>query len=124
MSAELKERTKRYALAVLRMTLQLPRTIENDVMRRQLVRCATSVGANYRAACRAKSDADYIAKLKIVEEESDEALYWLELLIDTAAMPQETLMPLIREGDEITAIVVSAIKTRRANIGVETRVKK
>ena len=116
MSVELKARTKRYALSVLRMTVRLPRTIENDIMRRQLVRCVTSVGANYRAACRARSDADYIAKLEIVEEESDEALYWLELLADTDASSIESLQPLITEGDEITAIVVASIKTRRANI--------
>ena len=116
MSVELKARTKLCALSVLRMMMRLPRTIENDVMRRQLVRCVTSVGANYRAACRAKSDPDYIAKLKIVEEERDEALYWLEMLTDVGAVPADSLLPLIKEGDEITAIVVASIKTRRANI--------
>jgi four helix bundle protein len=80
----------------------------------QLLRAGTSVGANYRAACRAKSTADYINKLKIVEEEADETNYWLELLIEAEIIAAERLADLMREVDEITAITVASIKTSRA----------
>lgn len=77
------------------------------------MRAGTSVGANYRAACRAKSPADHINKLKIVEEEADETLYWLELLVEAEIMPLALLSELMKEGDEIVAIVVAALKTQR-----------
>jgi len=78
-----------------------------------LLRAATSVGANYRAACRARSKAEFIAKLGIVEEESDECSYWLELLVEAGLMKQERVADLVKEADEITAIVVSSIQTAR-----------
>ncbi len=81
----------------------------------QIVRSGTSIGANYRAACRAKSTADYINKLKIVEEEADETLYWLELLVEAQIIPAADLAPLMKEVDEIVAMTVSSIKTSRAN---------
>ncbi|MCG8364879.1 MAG: four helix bundle protein, partial [Pseudanabaenales cyanobacterium] len=77
-----KQRTKKLALRVLRLVESLPRKTSTNIIGRQLIRCATSVGANYRSACRAKSTADLIAKLSIVEEEADECLYWLELLVE------------------------------------------
>jgi four helix bundle protein len=108
-----KNRTKKLALEVIKMTESLPNTRAADIIGRQVLRSATSVGANYRAACRAKSTADMIAKLGIVEEESDETLYWFELLVEAKIMPQELLAPLMKEADEITAMTVASIKTLR-----------
>lgn len=109
-----KRRTKQFALRVIRVTQSLPRNPEADVIGRQLLRSGTSVGANYRAACRAKSPADHINKLKIVEEEADETLYWLELLVEAGIVAQPLLADLMKEGDTIIAIVVSSLKTQRA----------
>jgi four helix bundle protein len=112
-SAEFRQRTKAYALAVIRLVKALPRDPVTDVMGRQLLRCATSVGANYRAACRAKSPADFVAKMGIVEEEADESLYWMELLIDGGFVPSAHLDELRREGQEILAMTVASIRTSR-----------
>jgi four helix bundle protein len=84
-----------------------------DVIGGQLLRAGTSVGANYRAACRAKSTADFISKLGTVEEEADESLYWMELLIESDLVKKDKLESLMKEGDEIIAIVVSSINTAR-----------
>jgi four helix bundle protein len=95
---------------------QLPATAVGAVIGRQLLRCGTSVGANYRAACRARSHADFIAKLGIVEEECDESLYWMELLIESGAIKPKRLSLLMKEASEILAMVVQSITTaRRAN---------
>jgi four helix bundle protein len=83
------------------------------VIRNQMVRCGTSVGANYRAACRARSRPDFIAKMGIVEEEADESSYWIELLIDAGIVKCERVADLLQEGGEIVSIVVSSIKTAR-----------
>jgi four helix bundle protein len=82
-------------------------------MGRQLLRCATSIGANYRAACRGKSTADVIAKLAIVEEEADEALYWMELLTESGLLPREQANVLKQETHEILSMTVASIKTLR-----------
>jgi four helix bundle protein len=111
---EFKRRTKSLGLRVVRLVEALPRRATTDVIGRQLLRSATSVGANYRAACRARSVADMIAKLKIVEEEADETLFWLELLVEAELMPEARLVELIQEADEITAMTVASIKTLRA----------
>jgi four helix bundle protein len=116
-----KRRTKQCALRVLRLTQALPKTTEAEVIGRQLLRAGTSVGANYRAACRAKSPADHINKLKIVEEEADETLYWLELLVEAEIMPLALLSELMKEGDEIVAIVVSSLKTQRSQSATTIR---
>jgi four helix bundle protein len=116
-----KRRTKQFALRVLRLTQALPKTTEAEVIGRQLLRSGTSVGANYRAACRAKSPADHINKLKIVEEEADETLYWLELLVEAEIMPLALLSELMKEGDEIVAIVVSSLKTQRSQSATTIR---
>lgn len=116
-----KRRTKQFALRVLRLTQALPKTTEAEVIGRQLLRAGTSVGANYRAACRAKSLADHINKLKIVEEEADETLYWLELLVEAEIMPLALLSELMKEGDEIVAIVVSSLKTQRSQSATTIR---
>ncbi len=86
------------------------------VLGSQLLRSATSVGANYRAVCRAKSRADFISKLGIVEEEIDESSYWLELLVESKAIEEAKVLHLIREANELTAIIVSSLKTMRQNL--------
>ena len=112
--SELLQRTKSYALRIIRVVQALPRSDVAHILGNQLLRAGTSVGANYRAACRARSGADFVNKLKIVEEEGDESLYWMELLIESGSMPSRRLAALLREGDEIVAIVVSALKTLRS----------
>src|SRR5438045_1130487 len=91
---EFKDRTKRFAVRVIRLVDSLPQKRSADVVGKQLLRAATSVGANYRAACRARSKAEFCAKLGIVEEEGDECVYWLELLIDAGLVPGRLLTPL------------------------------
>jgi len=113
---EFKDRTKNLGLAVVQLSESLAKTRAADVLARQILRSATSVGAKYRAACRAKSTADMFNKLKIVEEEADETLYWLELLKESKSAPDALLDPLIRETDEIVAMTVASIKTLRAKI--------
>jgi four helix bundle protein len=108
---ELLKRTKTYGLRVIKTVQALPRDDVSSTIGKQLLRAGTSVGANYRAACRAKSPADFLNKLKIVEEECDESIYWMELLIDAGALSLRHLETLLREGDELVAIFVSAIKT-------------
>ena len=110
---EFKDRTKQFGLRVVMLLNDHPRSYVTDTLGRQLLRSATSVGANYRAACRARSVADVIAKLAIVEEETDEARYWLEVFGEAGAAPQAVLDPLIAEADEILAMVVASIKTLR-----------
>ena len=111
---EFKARTQRLALRVIKLTEALPRGEAVRVIGRQLLRSGTSVGADYRAACRARSTADMIAKLKIVEEEADETLYWLELLVEANLVPALRLEALMLETDEIVAMTVASIKTLRA----------
>lgn len=111
-----KERTKQMALRVIKMAQSLPNNSVGNVIGRQIIRSATSVGANYRAACRAKSTADFIHKLKIVEEEADETHYWLELIAEAELLPQPRLAVLMQEVNEITAMTVASIKTHRKKI--------
>ena len=115
MSEELKRRTKAYALRVMRLCDAIPDTPAGRVIRGQLLRAGTSVGANYRAACRAKSPADFIAKMGTVEEEADESLFWMEVLVEGDLLPAQRLTDLMAEGDELVAIFVSSINTARAN---------
>jgi len=113
---EFKSRTKQLALRVIRLieTLQaLPYNLTATVISKQLIRSATSVGANYRSACRAKSTADIIAKLSLVEEEADESLFWMELIVESGLLPQEKLTNLMSETNEILAMTVASIKTLR-----------
>ncbi|MFH1908627.1 MAG: four helix bundle protein [Chloroflexota bacterium] len=110
---ELKRRMKQFALRVVQLVEALPRGRTADVLGRQLLRSGTSVGANYRAACRAKSTADFIAKMGIVEEESDESVYWMELLVEAGIVKAEQLESLMKEGNEILAIIVASINTAK-----------
>jgi four helix bundle protein len=109
-----KKRTREAALRVIRVVESLPARRTADVIGRQLLRSGTSIGANYRAACRAKSTADMVAKLGIVEEEADETLYWLELLVEAKIVPAKRLAALQSEIDEILSMVIASIKTLRA----------
>ena len=113
-SKDLKDRTRRFAVRIIRMVDKLPRSIASEVIARQLVRSATSIGANYRAASRERSKAEFIAKLQIVLEESDETQYWLELLLEVDLLDRQALQELSQEADELTAIFVSALKTARS----------
>jgi four helix bundle protein len=112
--AEFKQRTKKLALDVIRFVDDLPRSRSADVLTGQLLRSATSVAANYRSACRAKSLADMITKLSIVEEEADESGLWMELLVESGKTRTEQLAKLRRETEEILAMTVASIKTLRA----------
>jgi four helix bundle protein len=112
---DLKKRTKTFALRIIKLVESLPPNKTADVIGKQLLRCGTSVGANYRASCRARSQADFIAKMGIVEEEADESIYWMELLVESGLVRQELLDNLIYEADELVAIVVSSIKTAKQN---------
>jgi four helix bundle protein len=109
----LKLRTKKFALDVIALVEKLPRDRVCDILGRQLLRSATSVGANYRAACRAKSPADFISKMGIVEEEADESGYWVELLHDSGNLRAEQIKALFQEANELVAITVSSINTAR-----------
>ena len=109
-----KHRTKQFGLRIIELVEALPRTRAADILGNQLLRAATSVGANYRAACRGKSSADVIAKLSNVEEEADEALYWLEMLTESKLVREEGgLTELMSEANEILAMTVASIKTMR-----------
>ena len=110
---ELQSRTKIFALQIIRFVERLPSGKAADVLGRQLLRSATSVGANYRAACRARSRADFISKMSIVEEEADESFYWLELITDSGLSKPLATAALLKEADEITAMVVASIKSAR-----------
>ena len=110
---ELKQRTRQFALRVIRLSEALPRTRSADVIGRQLIRAGTSVGANYRAACRARSRADFISKMNIVEEEVDEAIYWMELLTDAKIIKESLLVSLAGEARELLAITVASINSAR-----------
>ena len=109
----LKQRTKNYALRVIKVVEALPKTLTARTIGDQLLRAGTWVGANYRAARRAKSNADFISKMGTVEEEADESLYWMELLIESGLMSASKLSALMKEGDELVAIVVASINTAR-----------
>ncbi len=110
---ELKRRTKEFALNVIRFVSNLPTKRDANIIAHQLLRSATSVGANYRAACRARSKDEFIAKIGIVEEESDESLYWLEILSESGLALGGELDKLIKEADELTAIFVSSRKSAK-----------
>ncbi|MFB2918836.1 four helix bundle protein [Aerosakkonema funiforme] len=110
---EFKKRTKQLALRVIRLVEALPESRTAEVIGKQLIRSATSVGANYRSACRGKSTADVIAKLSIVEEEADESLYWMELIVESGLISADKLKSLMSETNEILAMTVASIKTLR-----------
>ena len=109
---QLRDRTKRFALEVIRFCRKLPHSDQARVIRRQLLRAGTSVGANYRAVCRARSDVEFAAQLGVVIEESDESTYWLEIFVDgEIVQPSSTHRALRQEAEELTRIFVSSRET-------------
>jgi four helix bundle protein len=110
---EMKKRTKDFAKRVINLCRQLPETREGRLIGNQLFRSGTSVGANYRAACRGRSKAEFIAKLGVVLEEADESLYWLEILSETQIVKADLLEPLMEEASELVAIFVASLKTAK-----------
>jgi four helix bundle protein len=112
---ELLGRTKMFTLRSLRLVDHLPRTMSGRAIGNQLVRSATSVGANYRAACRSRSRAEFAAKLGVVAEEADESVYWLELISEGKLLPETKVEDLLKEANELTAIFTSARRTSSQN---------
>ncbi len=108
---DLKKRTKQFALRILKLVAALPKTIAGRTIGGQLARSGTSVAANYRAACRARSKAEFISRLGVVEEEADESALWLELIIEGELMKKELVEALWTEADEIVAIMTSSRKS-------------
>lgn len=115
MEKELKKRTKQFALRIMNLVDALPKTTSGTAIGRQIIRSGTSVGSNYRAACRGRSKAEFIAKLGIVVEAADETCFWLELVIEGNVLPEAKVLPLLKEADGLTAIFVSSIKTSQGN---------
>ncbi len=111
--AEMKDRTKKFAKEVVKLCRKMPDNMEGRLIGNQIFRSGTSVAANYRAACRARSTADFISKLAIVEEEADETLFWLELIAEMKIIDNECTDLLMKENNEIIAIIVASIKTAR-----------
>ena len=106
---ELRKRTKQFALRIIKLAEALPNTITGKIIKNQLIRCGTSVGANYRAACRGRSRADFISKLGIVLEEADESAFLLELIIDSELLKRILVEPLLAEAEELTAIFAATL---------------
>ena len=112
---EFKKRTKAFAVRVMKLVDSLPPQMSAQVIGKQLFRAATSVAANYRAACRGRSKAEFIAKLGIVEEEADECGFWIEMLIESGLVHESMLKPLQTEAHEITAMIVASIRTMKGS---------
>jgi four helix bundle protein len=112
---ELKERTKKFALSIINLIEELPNTLAGRTIGNQIIRSGTSAAANYRAVCRARSNADFISKITIIEEETDETLFWLELILEANLLKKERLQDLMKEADELTAIFTASGKTARQN---------
>jgi four helix bundle protein len=110
---ELKDRTKKFALSIINLTEKIPNTTQGRVICNQIIRSGTSVGANYRAAIRSRSKAEFISKLNIVQEEADETLYWLELLMDAKLLDEKVLNEIMKETNELVSIFTSSLKTLR-----------
>jgi four helix bundle protein len=108
---ELLQRTKQFALRIFKLVGALPQTIQGRAVAAQLIRSGTSVAANYRGACRARSKLEFVAKLGVVEEEADETVFWLELIIETELLRAAKVKPLLNEASEIVAIMASSKKT-------------
>jgi len=112
-SEELKLRTKQFGFRIIKLYEELSKTKKGEILGNQLMRAGTSVGANYRAACRSKSDADFIYKIQIVEEEADESAYWLEMISESNIIKKNRLGNLLQEANELTAIFRSSGRTAK-----------
>lgn len=113
---DLKKRLKKFALRIIKLSENLPNNITGNTIAKQIIRSGTSPGANYRAACLGKSDKDFLNKLKMVEEELDETLYWLELIVESDLIKANLLEDLMKENEELFKIIVSSITTVKKNI--------
>jgi len=118
---ELKDRTKRFALRVIKLVDALPKTTAGRVIGNQLIRSGTAVGANYRAACRGRAKAEFVAKIGVVAEEADESAFWMELIIEGGLLKSDIVTPLYREAEELTAIFTASGRTARQNQQSEIR---
>src|SRR5437764_15289355 len=114
-TADLKARTKQFALRVMKMVDALPRTIQGRAIAKQIIRSATSVAVNYRAACRARSRAEFIAKIGVVKEEADESSFWLELIVHSGLLTEARIRPLLTEAGELVAIMAASRKSTIGN---------
>jgi four helix bundle protein len=112
---ELRERTKKFAIRVIRLFQALPKSTEAQILGKQLLRCGTSVAANYRAACRGRSRAEFISRMGIVAEEADESILWLELLEEAGILNAKRLSEIAKEAKELTAIFSTSLKTAKGN---------
>jgi four helix bundle protein len=112
---QMKRRTKEFAKRIINLCRKLPRTEEARLIRNQVFRAGTAVGANYRAACRGRSKADFVSKMGIVLEETDESLYWMELLVETKMVKAELLGPLMEETNELVSMFVASLNTAKGN---------
>jgi|SRR5687768_8124554 len=112
---ELRDRTKKFAIAIIRLCRELPNTIDGRRLGQQLIDAGTSVAANYRAACRGRSRAEFVAKLRTVLEESDESLFWLELMVEADLVTRPRAERLLKEADELTAIFTTSLKTAKGS---------
>jgi four helix bundle protein len=113
---ELKDRTKKFALMIIKLVNELPNTKTGNTIGNQIIRSGTSVASNYRSSCRARSIADFVSKITIVEEECDESLFWLELINESGIYNSKLLDKIIKEANELTAIFTASGKTARRNI--------
>jgi four helix bundle protein len=120
---ELKLRTKKFALMIIKLVEDLPNTLPGRTIGNQIIRSGTSVAANYRSACRSRSNADFISKITIVEEECDETLFWLELIVEANLLKKEKLNDMIKEANELTAIFTASGKTARQNNPKSSRLR-
>ena len=114
-SEQLRNRTKAFAVRIVRMYRSLPYRSDAQVLGKQLLRCGTAVAANYRAACRSRSKAEWVAKIGIVVEEADESVFWLEMLSDCEIVPIQKLEPLLIEAHELSAMFTASQRTARTN---------
>ncbi|OFX24377.1 MAG: four helix bundle protein [Bacteroidetes bacterium GWA2_31_9b] len=121
-SSDLKKRTKVFALEIIKLVNLLPQSNISQIISKQILRSATSVGANYRVVSRAKSNKDFINKLKICEEESDETIYWLELIEESGLLKNELTEKLIKEANELTSIFVASINTTKKKLNQKSNI--
>jgi four helix bundle protein len=119
---QLKNRTKKFSITILDLVEKLPKTISGRAVSNQIVRSGTSVGANYRAVCRARSDREFIAKMSIVIEESDETLFWLEIILEKQWITKSQIDIIWKEGNDLTAIFVSSMKTIKERVNTQKKI--
>ena len=114
-AAELKQRTKTFAIRIVKLFRSLPHTPDAQTLGKQILRSGTPVAANYRAVCRARSRAEFIAKMGVVLEEADETVFWLELLTETGVLSEERTRDLLKEANELTAVFVASLRTSKGS---------